>query len=146
MRIFLVVLLLASGFMALRHADTPVPDHAAVAAAGTATEAGVAAVSSTSSRLRHGVGTGVSRLIAPGVHSMTARTGTMVASLEPAIRRAPPHRANRARDISRQIAVTDSLARRSLTEGQPINAVRLALKGRGLVDAVRHQVLEETMR
>jgi hypothetical protein len=31
-------------------------------------------------------------------------------------------------------------------EGQPINAVRLALKGRGLVDAVRHQVLEETMR
>jgi hypothetical protein len=146
MRIFLGLLLAASAFMMLRQSESAGSTNPLATAAGSAAVAGASVVSTAASRTRHAVGMGVSRMIRPGVKGMTVRTASMVTDLQPAIRRAPTHRATRARTIARQIAATDSMALHSLSEGQPVAAVRLALKSRSLVDAVRHQVAEEAMR
>jgi hypothetical protein len=76
---------------------------------------------------------------------MTQNTARMLAELDPAIRKAPTYRAAKARAISKQIVATNSAALGSLNEGRPIRAMRMALKSRSLVDAVRHQVAEEAM-
>jgi hypothetical protein len=140
------LLLAASAFMMLRQSESAGSTHPAATAAGSVAAAGASIVSTAASRTRHAVGTVVSRVIRPGVKGMTVRTASMVGDLQPAIRRAPSNRATKARAISKQIAVTDSMALHSLRDVRPIVAVRLALKSRSLVDAVRHQVAEEAMR
>jgi hypothetical protein len=140
-----VLLVAASALVALKHSDGPTPNHPAASAAGSAAAAGADAITSSVLRVSHGVGSATSYVIRPGVRSMTENTARMLAELDPAIRKTPAHRAARARAISKQIVATDSAALGSLNDGRPIRAMRLALKSRSLVDAVRHQVAEEAM-
>jgi hypothetical protein len=146
MRTIGVLLLVAAAIMTLRHMDRSGPGNPATAAAETAAAAGASVASSAAARTGGVIGTAASGIIRPAVTGMTEKTAASVAGLEPAIKKASPHRAARARDIAKQIAATDSAAHRSLDQGRPIAAMRLALKGRSLVDAVRHQVAEERLR
>jgi hypothetical protein len=146
MRKFVVLLVLAAALVALQRTNGSAHENAATAAAESVAVAGSAVVSSTASHTRTIIGTGVSRVIRPGITGMSRKTSASLAELDPAIRKATPYRASRARAIRTHILATDSALFRSLDEGRPIQAMKLALKSRSLVDAVRHQVAEERLR
>jgi hypothetical protein len=97
-------------------------------------------------RTRLAVGRMVGGAMAPALAGMAAGNSTAIAALQPAIRRAPPQRQDRARDIERRIAVADSLAMANVAAGRPIDALRQALRARSLVDAARQQVALESIR
>jgi hypothetical protein len=102
--------------------------------------------SSGSERLRESAGLLGSRIARRGVSAMTAKTERMVDDLMPKVEIAAPDRRARATAIALQIRSLDSEAASSLEDGRPVVAIRAAMKGRGLVSAVRSQVLEESSR
>lgn len=136
-----VVALQASASEAPSQTALPVPD--AVADVGAS---GMAVATGTVERARYGVGRVGGFFVTPTVLGMAEKNERSVRDLEPAIGRAPEIRQARIRDIHGRMTEADSLAAVSLQEGRPINAVRYAMKGRSLLDAIRHQVVEETIR
>jgi hypothetical protein len=108
--------------------------------------AGRVSISSGSQRLRESAGMLGSRIVGRGVGAMTARTERLVDDLMPKVEVAAPDRRARATAITLQIRSLDSEAASSLEDGRPVVAIRAAMKGRGLVSAVRSQVLEESSR
>jgi hypothetical protein len=95
---------------------------------------------------RFAVGRVCSRAVGPVVNGMSNRNTTELAAMQPAIRRTSSHRRARVRVIERRLAQADSLAAVSLAEGRPIAAVRYAMEGRSLLDAVKHHLVEERLR
>jgi hypothetical protein len=116
------------------------------AAAGSAGATGAHALSGAAQRTRFTLGRFAGRIIAPAVSGMAEKHSAEIAALQPAIGSAPAARRNRAREIDRRRVAADSLAHVMIGEGRPLAALRSAMKARGLVDAVRHQVNEELMR
>jgi hypothetical protein len=103
-------------------------------------------IASGTERLRESAGMLGSRIVARRVSAMTARTERLVDELMPKVEIASPDRRVRAMDLTLQIRSLESEAASSLEEGRPVVAIRAAMKGRGLVSAVRSQVLEESSR
>jgi hypothetical protein len=128
------------------HDSSGIAGHPAAAAgveiAGTTT----AAISGGAGHVRNAVGHTAARIIGPGVAGMTGSHAEAVSALDPALRRASGPRRARATDIRTRIAAADSLALASISEGRPFDAMRHAMRGRGLVDAMRQQLAEEAIR
>lgn len=144
MRLLVVLLLIAAVSVALHSSEgSAAKDGAATVLAVAPAAAGVEVVTVSAARTRSVVGGAATAVLRPTVTGMTVKTARQLAELEPAIRRTTPQRAERARKISRQIGEMNETALASLDEGRPIDAVRFATRARNLVDAVRHQVLED---
>jgi hypothetical protein len=126
-----------------RVSAAPLPSHSR---APEPAAPGRVSVSSGTERLRESAGMLGSRIARRGVSAMTAKTERMVDDLMPKVEIAAPDRRARATAIALQIRSLDSEAASSLEDGRPIVAIRAAMKGRGLVSAVRSQVLEESSR
>jgi hypothetical protein len=147
MRLFVVLLLIAAVSVALHSSEgSAARGGAATVLAVAPAAAGVEAVTASASRTRNVVGKAATAVLRPTVTGMTEKTARHLAELEPAIRRATPYRAERARRISRQVRDMNETAVASLDNGRPIDAFRFAMRSRNLVDAVRHQVLEDMIR
>ncbi|HSJ26128.1 MAG TPA: hypothetical protein VK929_15730 [Longimicrobiales bacterium] len=145
-----LLIILAAAVVALKASATEAPAEAsALPVPGVVAEVGASGLSvaaGTVERARYGVGTVGSFFVRPTVLGMAEKNDRTVAELRPAIQRATGIRQEMVRDIHRRMAEADSTAAVRLDEGRPIAAVRYAMKGRGLLDAIRHQVVEETIR
>jgi hypothetical protein len=103
-------------------------------------------VTSAPARAAQALGGATASAIRPVVVGMTVKTERQVGALEPDIGRAPALRAKQARSLAAQIAETDSAALYQLSEGRPIADVKLAMKARSMVPALRSHLLEERIR
>jgi hypothetical protein len=147
MRLFVVLLLIAAVSVALHSSEgSAARENPATVLVVAPAAAGVEVVTASAGRTRNVVGKAATAVLRHGVTDMTEETARQLAELEPVIRRSPPYRAARARQISRQIRDMNETALASLDNGRPVDAVRFAMRSRNLVDAVRHQVLEELIR
>jgi hypothetical protein len=103
-------------------------------------------VASGAARVRHVAGTAGARLMGPSIIGMTERTNDMLEALQPAIQKAMASRRQRAEKAAKQIRDLDETAISQLAEGRPVAALRSAMRARQLIDVVRHQVIEESIR
>lgn len=135
-RLFTLVLIGAALLTAHRSFGSPTPLEAELGE--TVSEVTHAA------QVRAAIGRAGAFVVAPIVRSMTTDTERLVRDLKPAIERAPARDARRALKLKDMIALLDSAAHASLDEGRPIDALKQAGEGRGLVASVRHVLAEET--
>jgi hypothetical protein len=133
----------ASAASPSRAAAAPLASHSRAPEPAAASRVSIA---SGTDRLRESAGMLGSRIARRGVSAMTAKTERLVDDLMPKVEIAAPDRRARATAIALQIRSLDSEAATSLEDGRPVVAIRAAMKGRGLVSAVRNQVLEESSR
>jgi hypothetical protein len=94
-------------------------------------------------QMRAAIGRAGAYVVAPIVRSITTDTERLIRELKPAMERAPARDVRRARKLKDMIARLDSAAHVSLDEGRPIDALRQAGDGRGLVASVRQVLAEE---
>lgn len=142
----LILFALIGGAVVAAHREYNSPAAAAVNVLSAAPGAGEAAVAASSVMERVGVAAGRlgARMAAPVVRSMSRDTRLLLADLEPAIKRAPPHVALKARKLSKQLLEADSTSHQRIADGAPIEAIRYAMFSKGMIPSVRQIVAEET--
>ncbi|CAN5658271.1 hypothetical protein BH23GEM9_BH23GEM9_23700 [soil metagenome] len=150
-----IVVVVAAAAVAAHKAMATPPEPAPVAAPKqgvalahrvTAAPASALPVASGFARAHQVFGNIGVRLIGPGVEGMIVRTETILDELKPSIQKAPVGRRLRAETVAKQIRALDKLANEHIEEGRPLAGFRAAMQARGLIDAVRHQVIEESIR
>lgn len=144
---FLALLLLvgaaafaAHGAMSDSHAAAPAPTR------GPQPAASLSPVASGAGRVTHAIGNTGAKIVAPGVAGMVRRTDEMLEGLKPAVLRAPAQRRLRADKAAARIGKLHKEAGEHLEQGRPIAAFKAAMEARSLIDAVRQQVIEESIR
>lgn len=142
----LLLFVVVGGAIVAAHRSYSSPASAAVtvvSAAPGADEAAEAA-STVMERLSAATGRLGARMAAPVVRSMSRDTRRLLADLDPAIKRAPPHVASQAKKLSKQLLQADSTAHQRIADGAPIEAIRYAMFSKGMIPSVRQVVAEET--
>lgn len=141
----LLLFVVVGGAMVAAHRSYSSPASAAVTAVSNAPGAGEATqvAAGVVERVGDAFGRLGARMAAPVVQSMSTDTRRLLADLDPAIRRAPPHVALKARTLSKKLLEADSTAHQRIADGEPIEAIRYAMFSKGMIPSVRQVVAEE---
>jgi hypothetical protein len=97
-------------------------------------------------RFRQAVGLTGSRLVGPTVDGMTTKTEGMLEALLPLVAAADAPRRERAELVIAEARDLDEQAKVCLRDGQPVRALRLAMRSRYHMTEVRNLVREEGIR
>jgi hypothetical protein len=101
-------------------------------------------IATSGARVKGTLGRGGAMLMGPGILGMTRRTEQVLDGLQPAVKKAPMQQRQRADRAAKQIRKLDAEAKEHLEAGRPMAAFQSAMRARGLIDAVRQQVIEES--
>ncbi|CAN5721856.1 hypothetical protein BH23GEM10_BH23GEM10_06350 [soil metagenome] len=142
----LILFVVVGGAIVAAHRSYSSPASAAVTAVSNVpgAEGATEAVAGVAARVGDAFGRLGARMAAPVVRSMSKDTRRLLADLDPAIKRAPPHVALKARTLSKQLLKADSTAHQRIADGAPIEAIRYAMFSKGMIPSVRQVVAEET--
>lgn len=124
----------AAGY-ALTRARPPVPPTATAADSVAISQAGIGA------RFQYGIGALGAKMVGGSVRGSVEETEAALLALRPGIKKARGGDAARAVLYAKKIVVMDSTALEDLYYGRPVSAVRNAMEGKSLLNAVHEQIV-----
>ena len=126
--------ILAYGAYALTRNTPPTPPNASEAEIAAATHAGIGA------RFNYGVGNVGVHLMGGTVRGMVNETQQSLSDMHTAIKNAKGPDGMRAQQYSKKIVQMDSAAISELEIGKPIQAARIAMEAKSLLNSVRQNL------